>query len=436
MRIVALAKAPADRVRPNEGELLMGRAKVRQRVAGVAAAATLVTVLVGGSGTATAGAATGHSAKGTPIGLVEFGATTLTDSATADGWLGVQTEIKYINSHGGVKGRPLVANYCYDNHDVSQATTCADKEISDPSIIASVNQWGALTPVIDPLLQNANMAQVGGTPLSSTDFTSPISFAFSSGTFGGLGGIAAIPDQLHGKKISVLYPESLAGATLVGLVNSAVLKPRGLSLMDSVPMSTNVTDESPYVSRADAGSPSAIFVFFGAAVANSFVTTARQLGVTAPIILAGADETSARVKQQLGGSTKNLYFWNYFHDGGSGYNALASVMTAEGQSASKLNDNVIGGMLSVKLFAQVANKLPTVTRAGVLDALNNLSSFDTGGITPPISFTTPGTGLGGKAPRVFNVTSTLYTYAHGKIEPYKGSPFINPFLPPKASKAG
>ncbi len=404
----------------------------RRAIGGAAVALAAFALASCSSGTASPTTTT-QSAKGSPLNLAEFSDNPTSETADGDSAMGVQIGVKYINSHGGVQGHRLNVTYCADNHDPSQATTCADNAVANPATVASINQYASQGAVLDPILQKAGVAAIGLNAFGGADFTSPISFPTNSGAFVGLGGVAAITDQLHGTKISLVYPDDSAGATLAPTVSSVVLKPRKLTLMNSVPVPVNATDLSSYVSKAIAGSPDGIVVFLSADLANNFVTTARQLGSTAPVLLPGTDETAARVKQQLGTQTQDLYFFNYYHSAGPSYNKLVAQMKATGYPVSGIDDNVISGWLSVQIFNQIASKLPTITRSTVLAAASNLSSVNTGGLTPPLSFATPGTALGGNAPRMFNVTSTLYKFVNGKISPYKGSPFVNPFTPPAST---
>lgn len=64
--------------------------------------------------------------------------------------------------------------------------------------------------------------------------------------------------------------------------------------------------------------------------------------------------------------------------------------------------------LAVKVFAEVANKLPTVTRASVLNAMTQAKNLNTFGLIPPYSIDKPYTGFGGLIPRAFN-QSLWYT---------------------------
>lgn len=374
-------------------------------------------------------APTNSSASGTPINLVtplyRSGAGTIGDALT-----GAQAAIKYVNSHGGINGRPLVTEPCIDDSNANQAAACANKAVSNPNVVATISQGTFRGAAVDPILENAGMAAVGAIPFTSDDYTSPIVFAPSIGGLDALGEAAAITDHLHGKKVSLVYIQNPAGATVSGLIDQAVLEPRGLKLLNSVGVPTTTADLATHVTKANEGSPDGIIVFLGQAQANSFVKAARQLGITTPLLLNASLETAATVSQQLG-ENKNVYFFGYYNHAGPYYNDFQCQWAADGQSASAVDDFAISGWLAVTMFANEARKLPTVTRSSVLDAFKNAANLDTGGLTPPLSFNTPSTALGGKAPRLVNPTGTLNQFQNGKFVPYKGGPFINPFIIPK-----
>jgi branched-chain amino acid transport system substrate-binding protein len=64
------------------------------------------------------------------------------------------------------------------------------------------------------------------------------------------------------------------------------------------------------------------------------------------------------------------------------------------------------GWLAVHVFAQVAAKLPTITRASVLVAMNKLTDFSTDAMTAPLTYTVPRTAFGGGPPAWSPASST------------------------------
>jgi ABC-type branched-subunit amino acid transport system substrate-binding protein len=417
----------------------MKRGALRGGVCGLAAAALALTACSSnstGSGSPTtsgsaaaANAAAGSStAHGTPINLAfltEFS----TQGSSGDGWTGIQAAIRYVNAHGGIKGRPLTATECVDNNDPNLAAGCATNTANNSSIIASVDQTTLQGSVVEPVFEHAGLPEVGANAFVAADFDSPVAFATDIGGLGGLGAVAAATDLLHAKKVGFVYVQSPAAATEVALLNSVVMAPRHLPSVTPVGVSPTAGDLSTAVAKADEGSPGAIVLYTGQAQANAFVKAARQQGVTTPIIIFASLETASAVQQQLGGG-QDLYFCTSFTHSGPFYDDFVSQWAAAGNSPTLADEFAINGWLSVTMFAQVARTLPTVTRASVLSAFNELNNYSTDGMLPPLSFSKPGTALGGKAPRIVNPTMGLAQYQNGTFVPIAGGKFTNPFVVP------
>jgi branched-chain amino acid transport system substrate-binding protein len=407
----------------------MKRGALRGGVCGLAAAALALAACSSNSSSKSSGpAANGSAATGASINLVfltEFS----TQGTSGDGWPGIQAAVKYVNAHGGINGRPLAAQECVDNNEPNLASACATKAANNSSVIASVGQTTLQGASVDPIFEHAGLPVVGANTFVSADFNSPMIFAPTIGGLSGLGAVASITDLLHGKKVSLVYVQSPAAATVSDLVNSAVLGPRKLPNVTTVGVSPTAGDLSAAVAKANEAAPDGIVTYTGQAQANSFVKAARQQGVKTPILISASLESADSVKQQLGDGS-NLYFYTSFNHSGEFYNAFQSQWQAIGKSPSLAVDFAINGWLAVTMFADVARKLPSVTRASVVAAFSKLSNYDTKGLLPPLSFTTPGTSLGGKAPRVINTTMGLSQYRNGKFVPYADGRFANPFVAP------
>jgi branched-chain amino acid transport system substrate-binding protein len=404
-------------------------------VCGLAVAALALTACSSNSTTGSAspagasgGSTAGSTAHGTPINLT-FLTQDTGQGSSGDAFPGIQAAIRYVNAHGGVKGRPLAAQECIDNRDPNLAAACAAKAASNSSIIASVGQTTLQGAVVDPVFQHASLPAIGGTAFVPADLTSPMFFTTDIGGLGGLGAVAAAADLLHAKKISFVYDQSPAAATEVALLDSVVLKPRHLPPVTAVGVPPTTGDMSAAVAKAGQGSPSAIIMYTAQSRANAFVKAARQQGVTTPIVIFASLETPSAVQQQLGGG-QNLYFCTSFTRSGPVYKAFLSQWQGAGNPASLADEFAINGWLSVTMFAQVARTLPTITRASVLAAFSKLTNYSTGGMLPPLSYTKPATVLGGKAPRIVNPTMGLAQYQNGTFVPIAGGKFTNPFIVP------
>jgi Periplasmic binding protein len=133
-----------------------------------------------GNPTAGGTSAGGSPATGKPINLV-FLTQVSSQGTGGDGWPGIQAAIKYVNAHGGIKGRPLAAQECVDNADPNLAVGCATRAAGDPSVIASVGSATLQGAAVDPILERAGLPAIGVNAYVSADFNSPVVFATDIG---------------------------------------------------------------------------------------------------------------------------------------------------------------------------------------------------------------------------------------------------------------
>ena len=105
----------------------------------------------------------------------------------------------------------------------------------------------------------------------------------------------------------------------------------------------------------------------------------------------------------------------------------------ESHRFSPLTDITANYWLSTWVFEQVATKIikdgGTVDAASMLAGMNDLTDFDTGGMTPPISTTVPfvtPAAIPIQLPRMFNPTVVQFVIKKGKLKQVSPD-FINPF---------
>src|SRR5689334_4129338 len=83
---------------------------------------------------------------------------------------------EWINSHGGIGGRPLEAHFCDARGTPNGAAACA-REAVDGGAIATVGSYTITGDAVIPILEKANVPQFGNCcAIAPSEFTSPISF--------------------------------------------------------------------------------------------------------------------------------------------------------------------------------------------------------------------------------------------------------------------
>jgi ABC-type branched-subunit amino acid transport system substrate-binding protein len=92
----------------------------------------------------------------------------------------VQAGIRAINASGGIKGHPLKLVYCNNMFDPNQAVQCARTFVSD-HVVATVGDFDVFTSATLPLLSGAHIPQIGATPLTTNQYTSPDSYPIEGG---------------------------------------------------------------------------------------------------------------------------------------------------------------------------------------------------------------------------------------------------------------
>jgi ABC-type branched-subunit amino acid transport system substrate-binding protein len=87
---------------------------------------------------------------------------------------------EWINSHGGISGRPLDAHFCDAHGTPTGAAACA-REAVDGGAVATVGSYTITGDAVIPILEKGNLAQFGNCcPIAPTEYTSPISFPMGS----------------------------------------------------------------------------------------------------------------------------------------------------------------------------------------------------------------------------------------------------------------
>ena len=222
-------------------------------------------------------------------------------------------------------------------------------------------------------------------------------------------GAVLLADELHSTKPGVVVVDTPTATALPGLIDSSILQPRGLKLAATASIPVSAADVAPQA--AALADTDGVIVSTTTQLMNRYVRTARQQGYDGNVVISGTEASPASVKADLDGVNQNLYITSGFDRSSTGFQRMVQDINTY-DSGAPLNDTVAAGYLSVKVFAGVAGNLSNVDRAGVLGAMNGLKDFSTDGMTLPLDFTTPGTALGGNAPRLVDSAAVAYAYRY------------------------
>ncbi|MFD8572655.1 ABC transporter substrate-binding protein [Streptomyces sp. NPDC059639] len=131
-----------------------------------------------------------------------------------------QAYARWINSHGGIDGRPLKVLTCNDHNDSVDATKCARAAVDQHAVavVGSYSQYGRA--FMSPL-ESAGIPYIGGYGVTDTEFTSPLSYPVNGGQAALLAGNG---QQLAGEcaRTVLVRPDTVAGDDLVSLMNTGL----------------------------------------------------------------------------------------------------------------------------------------------------------------------------------------------------------------------
>lgn len=365
----------------------------------------LTAAACGNSSSTSSSGAPSHKLSGKPIHVGLIANTT----SFAELKQGAQIGIDAVNASGGVDGRPLKLVACDNQLNANAAAACARKMVDDPDLIATVASVSSFGGDTNPIFEKASVAGVGVAPIGAGDLASPVVFPITPGGQIIVAGAVLLADQLKAKKPGLVVVDTPTATALPKLIDTAIFGPRGLKLAATATVPVSSADLAPQA--AALADTDGVVVAVTSQLQSRYLHTARQQGYEEPIVISGTEASPDSVKKDLDGANENLYIMSAFDRTSPGFEQLEKDIKTYDSSATT-DDTVAAGYLSVKVFAKVAGGLATIDRASVLAAMNALKGFSTDGMTLPLDYTTPGTALGGQAPRLFDSAATAYAYTY------------------------
>jgi branched-chain amino acid transport system substrate-binding protein len=395
----------------------------------VAALAGVVTAT--GMLATTAGARTHTAAKQTIyIGALGpfFDVTTGTKSTE---WpAAVNARVKAMNAAHSLGKNVVVKVFeCDTGLDPNQTEKCVRDAVAK-GVVAAVGWNGTTGANLFPLLQQNGIAEIASVPVGLDEVNNPVSFPFTSGVPGAFEGLPiGLGSTGATKQALVITDLGAPAAAAVAFVQDSI-KRQGYDLTSSVKAPPDQADFAPIVANATSGNPQGMNVFIIGQAAGTFIQTLRQSGYTGKLS-SGSPFLTPKVISALGSNANGIIVTSLLKWQGSKNGKLFAAdmkKYAKGQALTDLSANY---WLGTWVFEQVAKQIVksggTVDAKSVLAAMGQLSNFDTGGMTPPISTTqAPAIASPLPLPRMFNPTVINFVIKNGKQQLVDGK-FINPF---------
>ena len=203
--------------------------------------------------------------------------------------LAVEAGVEWINTElGGVGGRPLELDTCITNFSVERSQACAQQMVSD-DVVAVLGGIDVTSNGSIPILEQNDLPYVGGIPVNLDEERSPISFQFSGGTPGAFTAfVDYAAENLDADKIAIAYAEYPPIQSAAQDYGVTVAENLGITDVNEVPFGLATTDFLPVLQEANQGDPDVIIVGAADSSCVPVMQGARDLGITAPLMLVGA----------------------------------------------------------------------------------------------------------------------------------------------------
>jgi branched-chain amino acid transport system substrate-binding protein len=202
--------------------------------------------------------------------------------------LGAKAAVDWINAElGGVDGRPIELVPCITTFSPETSRSCAQQLVND-GVVAVLGGIDITSNGSLPVLEQNQLAYVGGVPVNFDEMQSPVSFQFSGGIGGAMAAFAHHAGTTGAKKVAIAYADY--GSIKAGALDAGekVLRDAGVSDVVTIPFPVTGTDFLPVITKAAEGNPAAIFIAGADSACAPAMKTAHDLGVTAQLYLVGA----------------------------------------------------------------------------------------------------------------------------------------------------
>lgn len=334
--------------------------------------------------------------------------------------LAAEAAIKAVNAAGGVHGHPLVLSVCDSKGNGNVANACARAAVSN----GTVADIGGFSFVGTPMeIMNAGkLPMIGRTPgFNPKEYALPTVFPyFGVGETGMSAAVYTAVKFLHATKIALIT--SPPANALYFPTGEAEAKALGATITGTISAMPG-SDLSSAVLKARQNGTQAIAEI--TPIADQVVVSARQNGVTLPIV-SSLQPSQVKSVGSAGNGVYSIEPYQLPTAPDPGLEQMQKELNAESPNIPQ-TVFTLPAWLAVHMFADVANKLPTVTRASVLAAFQHLTNQNAYDLIPAYTTSVKFTGLGGMFPSLYNPSLYLQQVKDGKLVQLNGGAPFNPF---------
>lgn len=300
-----------------------------------------------------------------------------------------------VNDTGGIQGRPLEVIVCNEKRDANVAAACAQQAV-DEGVVAMLGNASQQGAAYLPILEEADLATLGGFPYNPIDYNSPVSFATGSASL--------VIFEALGQWMCESDPEVVA----IGVIdlpnatpNADAMK-RGLATCDAevnqVLIPFGAPDGAPFVSAMSGAD--GILLALDQSNLQKIIENVRAAGMDAPIGTLGLSEATIEL---TGDAAEGVYVFDSYppvHSESPYVPEFLSFLEEYAPDTAPISAQGFMVYQSFEIFRAIAEDLDTLDAPSFLEALGSTSSLQVGDYDYTFDFTTPQGS--DELPRIFN----------------------------------
>lgn len=316
------------------------------------------------------GGGTGGSGDASPIVIGVSGPLSGEQAQYGRDWqAGFDIYLNEIADTGGPDGRPVEIKFEDSQNDPSQATTIAQRFVSDDSVLAVIGDFSSSTSTVaSPLYQRGGMLQLGITN-SAPFFTDTGDFIFSPSVTAEVD--ARLTTKLAselGSKIGLVYTNTDFGRSFADIVE-AEASGFGAEIVASTGVDESSTDYMPVLLQLrDSGSDVVIFATYYRTT-SLLVQQAHEVGLKGSIVAMGANY-SKEFLDLAGPAAEGVHLLTPFFAGNSREDVVSFVTAFEAKNGAQPNQFNATAYDGIRQIVWACGQ-SDCTRTGIRDALRD-----------------------------------------------------------------
>ncbi len=345
-----------------------------------------------------------------------------------------QAYARWVNAHGGLKGRELRVITCNDHNDSAGAADCA-REAVDKNVVAVVGAYSQHGRSFLSPLEVAGIPYIGGYGITEDEFSSPLSYPVNGGEPALLAGngrqLAARCDR-----VSLVRPDTLAGDEQPKLLNAGLADGHHKPVAD-IRAPEDGTDLTPQAEQAlrHAGAADGCVTATLGARTDTFYDSFRRIKddyppVRTSSVLGSVDQS---LVDRAGGATgpyEGAYVTGWYPASSDPrWSQMREVVREQAFGDNRVDPADAGVQttwIAYTVLKRVVESLDggEVSASTLRRALDDGLKVETGGLTPTLSWRFEDMLAASEFPRLINSDVTFQVVRDGRLVPARKG-FVN-----------